>query len=169
MSRITIVNHVTLDGVMQAPADPDEDRRGGFEHGGWAVPYQDDVQGEYMARRMAAGSGGGLLFGRFTYEKMWGHWGQMDDNPFSASMNPATKFVVSNTLTEPLAWQNTTLLTGDGAGAVAALRADRPDLSLTVLGSGRLGHALIAAGLVDEYVLTIHPLALGQGLRLFPD
>jgi dihydrofolate reductase len=162
MSRISVVNHVTLDGVMQAPGRPDEDTRGGFEHGGWAVPYFDEVLGRAMGERMT--SDGAMLLGRRTYEDFAGFWPKQTDNPFTPVLNQRRKYVASTTLTEPLAWENSTLLTGDVGDAVAAL-----DVDLTVLGSGELIRALMQRDLIDEFVLTIHPLVLGTGRRLFAD
>jgi dihydrofolate reductase len=169
MSRLTAVNHVTLDGVMQSPSGIDEDRRGEFAHGGWAAPYGDEVMGRFMGERMARGEGGAMLFGRFTYEKMASYWPrQTDGNPFTEVLNARQKYVASNTLTEPLPWQNSTVLAGDAADAVAALKRDS-DASLVVLGSGKLVQSLLGADLIDEFLLTIHPLVLGTGQRLFPD
>jgi dihydrofolate reductase len=162
MSRISVVNHVTLDGVMQAPGRPDEDTRGGFEHGGWAVPYFDEVLGRAMGERMT--SHGAMLLGRRTYEDFAGFWPKQTDSPFTPVLNQRRKYVASTTLTEPLPWENSTLLTGDVGDAVAAL-----DVDLTVLGSGELIRALMQRDLIDEFVLTIHPLVLGTGRRLFAD
>jgi dihydrofolate reductase len=162
MSRVSVVNHVTLDGVMQAPGRPDEDTRGGFEHGGWAVPYFDDVLGRAMGERMT--SDGAMLLGRRTYEDFAGFWPKQTDNPFTPLLNQRRKYVASTTLAEPLPWENSTLLTGDVGTAVAAL-----DVNLTVLGSGELIRTLMERDLVDEFVLTIHPLVLGTGRRLFGD
>jgi len=168
MSTIEIVNHVTLDGVMQAPADPDEDRRGGFEHGGWATRYFDEVQGEYMGSRMSGGGSGALLFGRWTYEKMAGFWPtQPEDNMIRQVMTRATKYVVSNTLREP-EWENTVVVGGDAVEAVGDLK-EREDRNIVLLGSAELIHTLLPHGLIDALLLTIHPLVLGSGKRLFPD
>jgi len=164
MGRITVINHVTLDGVMQGPARPDEDRSGGFEHGGWALPYGDAVMAEFMGKGMAGG--GALLFGRRTYEDFAAVWPQREGDPISALLNERQKYVVSTTLHEPLPWVNSTLLQGDVAAAVATLKEDPGD-DLAVLGSGELVRSLMRHGLVDEYVLTIHPLILGTGRRLF--
>ena len=167
MSTIEVVNHVTLDGVMQAPADPDEDRRGGFEHGGWASEYSDQVQGEYMGARMGRG-GGALLFGRWTYEKMRSAWSrQPEDNPVRQVLERNTKYVVSRS-DRPVEWVNSELLTGDAAQTVADLKA-RTEGNLVILGSAELIHALLPHGLIDAFLLTIHPLVLGSGKRLFPD
>jgi dihydrofolate reductase len=162
MSRVSVVNHVTLDGVMQAPGRPDEDTRGGFDHGGWAVPYFDEVLGRAMGERMT--SDGAMLLGRRTYEDFAGFWPKQTDNPFTPVLNQRRKYVASTTLAEPLPWENSTLLSGDVGAAVAAL-----DTDLTVLGSGELIRTLMERDLVDEFVLTIHPLVLGTGRRLFGD
>jgi dihydrofolate reductase len=168
MSTIEVVNHVSLDGVMQAPADPDEDRRGGFEHGGWAARYFDDVQGEYMGARMAGRGEGGLLFGRWTYEKMRSAWTrQPEDNPIRQVLERSPKYVVSRS-DRPVEWHNSELLHGDAVETVAALK-EREDRNLVILGSAELVHALLPHGLIDGLLLTIHPLVLGSGKRLFPD
>jgi dihydrofolate reductase len=166
MGNLKVINHVTLDGVMQAPARPDEDRRGGFEHGGWAVPYGDAVMAEFMGKGMA--KGGALLFGRRTYEDFAAVWPKREGNPISALLDERRKYVASTTLHEPLAWVNSTLLQGDVGEAVARLK-EQSDEDLAVLGSGELVQTLMRHDLVDEYVLTIHPLVLGSGRRLFAD
>ena len=167
MSKVVVFTSLTLDGVMQAPGRPDEDRRGGFEHGGWAQPYADSVLGSVAADGMA--TGGALLFGRRTYEDFAAVWPNMPEpNPFSAVLNNSQKYVASRTLREPLPWQNSTLLEGDAADAVARLR-EQPGMDLVVLGSGELVQSLMRRNLVDEYVLLIHPLVLGSGRHLFTD
>jgi dihydrofolate reductase len=167
MSKVVVTNHLTLDGVMQAPGDPDEDRRGGFAHGGWQPPYADSVMAGVMAEGIARG--GALLFGRRTYEKFASVWpNQPEDNPYTAVLNDRRKYVASTTLEEPLPWSNSTLLKGDAAEAVAELRA-QPGKDLVVLGSGELVQSLMGRDLIDEFVLTIHPLVLGSGRRLFTD
>ena len=163
--RITVINHVTLDGVMQGPGRPDEDTRGGFTHGGWAEPNTDEVMGRIWGARMAAS--GGLLLGRRSYEDMLGYW-STQDSPFRDALNNAPKYVASTTLTEPLPWPNTTLLTGDVPTAVADLKRSPGD-DLHIMGSGTLIRSLRPLGLIDEYVLSIHPVALGGGRRLFDD
>ncbi|HYH89224.1 MAG TPA: dihydrofolate reductase family protein [Solirubrobacteraceae bacterium] len=165
MSTIEVVNHVTLDGVMQAPAHADEDRRGGFEHGGWAPPYSDEVQGEYMGARMSRG-GGRLLLGRWTYEKFEDAWQkQPEDNPIRQVLEASTKYVVSRS-PRKLGWQNSVLLEGDAVETVADLKA-REDGNIVILGSSELIQALLPHGLIDAFLLTIHPLVLGSGRRLF--
>lgn len=166
MRKIVVTNNITLDGVMQAPGRPDEDRRDGFEHGGWARTHIDTV----MAKAMGEGlvKGGPLLFGRRTYEDFAAVWPARKNNPFTEILDNSQKYVVSRTLREPLPWQNSTLLTGDAAESVARLK-QRPGMDITVLGSGDLLQTLMRHGLVDEYVLLIHPLVLGRGRRLFND
>ena len=165
MSRVVAFESVSLDGVMQAPGRPDEDRRGGFEHGGWAIRYMDPDMGRAAGESMA--STRALLFGRRTYEDFYSFWPkQSDDNPFTTVLNNTQKFVASTTLREPLPWQNSTLLKGDATDAVAALKAE-PGKDFVILGSGELVRSLALRGLIDEYVLLIHPLLLGSGRRLF--
>jgi dihydrofolate reductase len=166
MRKLTVINHMTLDGVMQAPGRPDEDTRGGFSRGGWAQAGNDEV----MASFMAAGRGGdpvALVLGRRTYLDFAGFWPRQPDNPYTEALTKQQKYVASRTLAEPLPWENSTLLRGDAAAAVAALKQE-PGPDLLVLGSGELIQSLRQRALVDEYVLMIHPLILGPGRRLFP-
>ncbi|MEY9962811.1 dihydrofolate reductase [Streptacidiphilus sp. MAP12-16] len=166
MRKVVVTTNVTLDGVMQAPGRADEDVRGGFEHGGWALPYEDEIKAKAMGQGMA--QTGAMLFGRRTYEDFFAVWPNRTDNPFTEFLDGVQKYVASTTLTEPLPWQNSTLLHGDAADAVAELKR-RPGPDLAVIGSGELAQSLARRGLVDEYVLLIHPLVLGSGRRLFPD
>ena len=170
MGKLVVLNNVTLDGVMQAPARPDEDRRDGFGYGGWARPYQDAVMAERMAQGMARdrARSGGLLLGRRTYEDFYRVWPSRTDNPYTEVLNNAQKYVASSTLAEPLPWQNSIRLTGDAAQAVARLKQQQPDRDLMILGSGALIRSLVPHHLIDEFVLLIHPLVLGSGQRLFP-
>jgi dihydrofolate reductase len=170
MSKVVVTNNVTLDGVMQAPARPDEDTRGGFTHGGWAIPYNDAVMASVMAERMAEGMsrGGALLLGRRTYEDFYAVWPNRTDNPYTEVLNNSQKYVASTTLREPLPWRNSTLLKGDAAEAVARLK-EQSDKELGILGSGELIQSLMRHNLIDEFVLLIHPLVLGSGRRLFAD
>jgi dihydrofolate reductase len=165
MSRVVVINHLTLDGVMQAPGRREEDARGGFAHGGWAGPNVDGVVNAAMGARMPRS--GGLLLGRRSYEDMLGYW-NTQDSPFKDVLNSAPKYVASRTLREPLPWPNSTLLSGDVAEAVAQLRR-QPGKDLNVMGSGELIQTLMRHGLIDEYLLLIHPLVLGEGRRLFAD
>src|SRR5512145_1387490 len=120
MSRIVVFNSVTLDGVMQAPGRRDEDLRGGFPYGGWAVPYADPEMGKAAGESMA--TTGGILLGRRTYEDFFSIWPNQKDNPFTEVLNNTQKFVASTTLSEPLPWMNSTLLKGDVSQAVADLK-----------------------------------------------
>ena len=163
MRKVIVFTNLTLDGVMQAPGRPDEDRRGGFEHGGWAAPYNAMAQaGESMPTI------GALLLGRRTYEDFYNVWPKRKDSPFSALLDNMQKYVASTTLSEPLAWINSTLLKGDAAETVARLKQES-GTDLVIMGSGELVQSLMRANLIDEYVLLIHPLVLGSGRRLFPD
>jgi dihydrofolate reductase len=164
MSKVVAIESITLDGVMQGPGRPDEDRRGNFTDGGWALPYADAVAGNFMAARMPGARA--LVLGRRTYEDFAGYWPKQTDNPYTEVLDRSTKYVASTTLSEPLPWQNSVLLEGDACDAVAALR-EEPNGDLVVLGSGELTRSLMRRGLVDEFVLLIHPLVLGQGRRLF--
>ncbi len=163
MSKVVVFTNLTLDGVMQAPGRPDEDRRDGFEHGGWATPYATmEAAEESMANT------GALLLGRRTYEDFYAVWPNRTDNPFTAVLDNTQKYVASTTLEEPLSWSNSTLLKGDAAEAVARLK-EESGKDLVVLGSGELVQSLMRRNLVDEYVLLIHPLVLGSGRHLFTD
>lgn len=165
MATITVFESVTLDGVMQAPGRPDEDTRGGFTDGGWAAPYQDEVAGQFAAERMA--EGGAMLFGHRTYDDLLGFWTSTPEpNPFTEVLVNEPKYVVSRQRDIRLAHPNSTPMIGEAAETVAQLRCDL-DGPITVLGSGELVRALLAAGLVDEVVLLQHPLVLGTGTKLF--
>ncbi|WP_188197187.1 dihydrofolate reductase family protein [Nonomuraea sp. SYSU D8015] len=166
MGKVIVIEHLTLDGVMQAPGHPDEDPRDGFRHGGWATRAQHPAMQEAMGARMS--SAWSLLAGRTTYERFADYWPRQAPNPFTDALNRVTKYVASTTLTEPLPWENSILLKGDAADAVAGLKEEVAD-NLVVFGSGVLVRSLLAAGLVDELVLLIHPLTLGSGRRLFAD
>ena len=163
MGKIVVFNSVTLDGVMQGPARPDEDTRDGFTRGGWAVPYA-----TMDAADASMGLSGALLLGRRTYEDFYSVWPNRTDNPFTDILNNAQKYVASRTLTEPLPWANSTLLKGDIAESVAQLRA-QPGKDIVILGSGELIQSLMRHSLIDEFVLSITPLTLGSGRKLFPE
>ena len=165
MRKVVVIEHVTLDGVMQAPGRPDEDTRDGFEHGGWAQDRADEVIGRKMGVRM---QGGPLLLGRRTYEDFFSFWPTQTDNPYTEALDNAEKYVASTSLKEPLPWKNSTLLDGDAASAVAELK-QRPGKDFTVLGSGQLVQSLMRRDLVDELLLMTHPMVFGTGRRLFPD
>ena len=159
MAELVVIENVTLDGVMQAPGRPDEDTRDGFAHGGWAVPCMDAVAMEQAAKGMATSAA--LLLGRRTYLDFHGFWPkQTDGNPFTEVLDKSRKYVMSRTLTD-LPWENSTRLSG--VDEIAALKSSL-DGDLVVLGSGELVRSL--GSLVDRYVLSTHPLALGTGRRL---
>ena len=167
MRKVIISEFLTLDGVMQAPGGSDEDREGGFEHGGWQMPYFDDAAGSAVAEGFE--KAGGLLLGRKTYEIFAAYWpNQPADDPFVGTMNSMPKFVASRTLEEPLKWENSTLLTGDVAEEVARLK-EHPGGDLQVIGSGDFAQTLMRENLVDEFQIMVHPLVLGSGKRLFRD
>ncbi|KJK34270.1 deaminase [Lentzea aerocolonigenes] len=150
---------MTLDGVVQAPGRADEDTGGGFAFGGWAAVYSDEVLAAEMGKGMA--HAGAMVFGRRTWQDFITAWASATDgNPFTTHMNAATKYVVSRSLTDACAWENSVLLRG--IDDVAAL-----DGPLSIVGSAALVRSLHAAGLVDHYTLVIHPLTLGSGARLF--
>jgi len=165
--KLIVNNSVTLDGVMQAPARADEDRRGGFSRGGWAAPYFDDVMAQAAAEGMTGG--GAMLFGRRTYEDFAKVWPTMPaDNPFTRFLNEVPKHVASRSLRDPLEWNNATVLYGDATRSVARLKLDAK-ADIVILGSGELIRSLMPHHLIDEYRLLIHPLVLGEGLRMFSD
>ncbi|MFI6512272.1 dihydrofolate reductase family protein [Streptosporangium sp. NPDC050855] len=166
MSIVVTVSNISLDGVIQAPGRADEDPRGGFEHGGWSRPYSDEVAGRVMGEGMSRTRA--LVLGRRTYEDFFGFWPRQRDNPFTEVLAATPKYVASRTLREPLPWANSVLMAGDAADEVARLRKE-PGGDLVVLGSGDLLRSLMRRGLVDRYVLLIHPLVLGAGRRLFAE
>ncbi|MEF3405482.1 dihydrofolate reductase family protein [Agromyces sp. CCNWLW203] len=166
MRRITVTNNISLDGVMQAPMSPEEDTRGGFTLGGWALGANADPElGAEMAKGMA--NTGAMLFGHRTYDHMAAYWPhQTDGNPFTEHLNRTEKYVVTRDPSLELDWQHSTVVAGDAVQTVAELKAT-DDGDLSILGSGELVRALANAGLIDEYVLIVHPLVLGSGQRLF--
>ncbi len=163
---LSVVCSLTLDGVMQSPGRPDEDTRGGFEYGGWGIPYSDQVMAAEMGKNMARE--GSILLGRRTYLDFYSVWPNRKDNPYTEVLNKTQKYVASRTLQEPLPWMNSTLLKGDAADAVAELKG-RSEENIVILGSGDLVASLMPRNLIDEYLLLIHPLVLGTGRRLFGD
>lgn len=167
MGALTVIEFLSLDGVYQAPGQPDEDTEGGFRHGGWSRPYADEVLGATAAEGMART--GVQLFGRKTYEIMARHWPNApEDDPYAKHLNNVQKYVASNTLRqEDLTWQHTTLLTGDVVAQVRAMKEQEGDIG--VLGSGNLVRTLAAHDLVDAYSLFVYPIVLGSGKRLFGD
>lgn len=165
MRSITATMFVTLDGVVQGLGRPDEDTCGGFPHGGWGPQYNDEVMGRELGKGMA--KPGDMLFGRRTWQDFSAVWGRATNgNPFSTHLNAATKYVVSRSLPDADAWQNSILLRGDAVDTVAELKAE-PGADLSINGSASLVRSLHAAGLIDHYTLLIHPLTLGTGGRLF--
>jgi dihydrofolate reductase len=165
MSRVIVMNSVTLDGVMQGPGRPDEDTRDGFTRGGWAVQGSDELMVAKMGERM--GEHPAFLFGRRTYEDLLASWNAMG-GPFKDALNDTPKYVASRSSATTLEWPNSTLLHGDIPTEVAELKRSS-DGNLAIMGSGELIAALMAADLIDEYLLMIHPLVLGAGQRLFVD
>lgn len=166
MGKVVVIEHLTLDGVMQSPGHPDEDPRDGFRHGGWAGSRQDPIMQQVMGAHM--GSAWSLLVGRTTYQRFADYWPKQEPNPFTEALNRVQKYVASTTLTEPLPWQNSTLLRGDAAEAVARLKREREE-NLVVFGSGVLVRSLLPRQLIDELMLLVYPLVLGTGRRLFPE
>jgi dihydrofolate reductase len=166
MRKVILDEFLTLDGVAQAPGGVDEDRDGGFEYGGWQMPYADEIFGKAVVDGMV--EAGGFLLGRRTYQLFAAYWPTAPEEMKAVSdhLNGKPKYVASRTLTEPLEWQNSTLLGGDVAGAVAALK-EESGKDIHVIGSGDLVQTLMQHDLVDEYRLTIHPIAVGGGKRLF--
>jgi dihydrofolate reductase len=163
--KIIVQEFLTLDGVMQAPGDPDEDRSGGFEHGGWQLAYYDDTFGNEILG--AFETTGGFLFGRRTYDVFARFWpNQPADDPLAGTFNQAPKWVVSTTLSEPLPWQNSSVISGDVPGEIGKLKAGEGK-DIRVIGSGELVQTLLKHGLVDQFHLILHPLVLGEGKRLF--
>jgi dihydrofolate reductase len=165
MAKVIVMNGITLDGVMQSPGRPDEDTRGGFTHGGWAIPYGDELWVAKMGERM--GESRAFLFGRRTYEELLTSWNKRG-GPFKDALNDAHKYVASHSPATTLDWPNSTLLHGDVAATVTELKQTW-DGNLVIMGSGELIATLVAAELIDEYLLAIAPLILGTGRRLFPD
>ena len=163
MGKVIVINSVSLDGVMQSPGRADEDTRDGFVHGGWAVPYGDEVMVAKMGERM--GEDRAFLLGRRTYEDLLATWNTRG-GPFKDALNDARKYVASSDPATKLEWPNSTVLDGDVPGAVAELR-NRVATNLVIMGSGVLIGALMAADLIDEYLLMIAPVVLGSGRRLF--
>ncbi|WP_235480346.1 dihydrofolate reductase family protein [Leifsonia sp. Leaf264] len=166
MRRISVTNNISLDGVMQSPMSAEEDDRGGFTLGGWAVGAGADPE---LQAEMGAGMSrnGAMLFGHRTYDGMAAFWPhQSDGNPFTEHLNRTEKFVVSRDPSLEFDWQNSTLVAGEAVQTVAELKASAGG-DLSILGSGELVRALASAGLIDEYVLIVHPLLLGCGQRMF--
>jgi dihydrofolate reductase len=166
--KLTTMTQVTVDGVMQGNGGAtDEDRRGGFERGGWAMGVFDEETFTLITRTYQ--QAGAFLFGRRTYELFAGYWGAMDpgSHPIADALNTKPKYLASTTISDPH-WADTTVLSGDLATAVRELKAE-PAGELQVHGSGALIRWLLAHDLVDEMTLLIVPVVLGQGARLFPE
>ncbi|MFC6826785.1 dihydrofolate reductase family protein [Halopelagius fulvigenes] len=164
---LVVGTFLTLDGVMQAPGGPDEDRGGGFDRGGWSVNYWDEKMGEVMTDQFAEADA--LLLGRKTYEIFAAHWPNVETEGdlVATKLNDMPKYVASETLDE-VEWNNSTLLSGDVETAVADLKTERGDVVM-VQGSHDLTQTLLAHDLVDEFWLWVFPLVLGDGKRLFGD
>ena len=166
MGKLIVTEFVTLDGVAQAPGGPDEDRDGGFTHGGWQAPLLDGESGEVMfeqARSMDA-----LLLGRRTYEIFAGYWPSAPEEiPFTGLLNSVPKYVASHTLTGPLAWQGSTLVAEDLAERIIAVKKRHDEVH--VIGSLDLVQSLLRLGLVDRLSLWLYPLLLGSGKQVFAD
>jgi dihydrofolate reductase len=166
--KLATITMVSVDGVMQGLGGPDEDRRGGFERGGWLARAFDDEALTYLNQVYQRADA--FLFGRRTYEIFAGSWGTWDDpgdSPIWTALNSKSKYVASTTLTDPK-WADTTVLSGDLAAAVGELKA-KPEGELQVHGSGNLVRWLLDNELVDEITLLVCPVIVGQGTRLFPD
>jgi dihydrofolate reductase len=166
--NLTTITNVSVDGVMQGLGGPDEDRRGGFERGGWALPLFVDEAATSLSDVYQRADA--FLFGRRTYDIFAGYWGAFEDpsvNPIAAALNTRPKYVVSTTLTDPQ-WADTTVISGDVAAAIGELKAT-PGGELQVHGSGALIRWLLDNRLIDEITLLIYPVVIGQGTRLFPD
>lgn len=164
MRKLIVNTFLTLDGVMQAPGGPDEDKSGGFAHGGWSVNYWDEQMGQVMNEALSAPFG--LVLGRKTYDIFAAHWPHAPEED-SKVFNDATKYVASRSQ-PPLEWRNSVLIEGDAAEGVAALkREDGPELQ--VHGSGNLIQSLLRHNLIDQYNLWVFPVVIGSGKRLFAD
>lgn len=163
MRKIIVLSFITLDGIMQAPGGPEEDTSGGFTYGGWTVPYFDEFAGKVMEEQMKQPFG--LLLGRKTFEIFASYWPEHESN--WPGINEATKYVVSNTPTQP-DWKNSILITGDVVEEIKKLKLqDGPDLQ--VHGGGNLIQTLLKHDLIDELWLKTFPIVLGTGKRLFAE
>jgi dihydrofolate reductase len=168
MRKVIVTEWMSLDGVVQAPGASDEDTTGGFKHGGWHLRYFDDMSRKWVLDNL--NEAGGFLFGRRTYEGFASHWpnASEEEQVIAKPLNTKPKYVASSTLAEPLAWQSSTLLQGDVADAVAALKRGSGG-DLHVIGSAKLVGTLIEHDLVDEFRVMMDPVVLGGGKRIFRD
>src|SRR6266542_3165011 len=166
--RIVISEFISLDGVVQAPGGPDEDRDGGFQHGGWSMPFFDpEVMGSFISE--GAERTDALLYGRRTWQVMASAWPDRAGDPFADWINAVEKHVVSNTLSEAdLTWGPTTLIRGANLSAAVTALRERPGRDVNVLGSAQLVRSLLEGDLVDEMNLMIEPIVLGGGKGIFP-
>jgi dihydrofolate reductase len=169
MRKVIVNEFMTLDGVVQAPGGADEDTSGGFEHGGWHMPYMDEVAQKEVLEGI--NEAGGFLLGRRTYEIFAAYWPNAPEEQqvVAEPLNAKPKYVASTTLSEPLEWQNSTVLEGDIAESVPALKQEDDGGDLHVIGSSELVRELIANDLVDELRVMIDPLVVGGGKRVFND
>ncbi len=164
MGKLIVTEFLTLDGVAQAPGGPDEDRDSGFTHGGWQAPFLDEASGNAVFEQ--AKSMDALLLGRTTYEIFAGYWPKApEENSFAGLLNGVPKYVASRTLVGPLTWDGSTLLTGDFAESITAVK-ERHD-RVHVIGSLDLVQSLLRFGLVDRFNLWLYPLLLGGGKQVF--
>lgn len=164
MGKLIVTEFLTLDGVAQAPGGPDEDRDSGFTHGGWQAPLVDEESGNAMFEQ--AKSMDALLLGRKTYEIFADYWPTApEENPFAGLLNGVPKYVASRTLAGPLTWEGSTLLTGDFAESITAVK-ERHD-RVHVIGSLDLVQSLLRFGLIDRLNLWLYPLLLGSGKQVF--
>jgi dihydrofolate reductase len=168
MRKVIVTEWMTLDGVVQAPGAPDEDTTGGFAHGGWHLRYFDDLSQQWVVDNLT--QAGGFLLGRRTYEGFGAHWpnASEEEQAVAEPLNTKPKYVATTSLTEPLAWQPSTVLRGDVAAAVAALKQQDGD-ALLVIGSTQLVQTLLEHDLVDEVRVMIDPLVVGGGKRIWRD
>ena len=169
MRKIVVSEFLTLDGVYQGPGGPEEDPSGNFDKGGWATELDEGEDNDSNVVLDSFEHTDGLLLGRRTYDIFANFWPNVPaDEPYGKFMNRFRKYIVSTTLTEPLSWENSTLISGDVPKAVNELRA-APGKDIQVIGSGQLVKTLIANDLVDRYRLMVYPVILGVGKKLFPE
>jgi dihydrofolate reductase len=167
MRELIVAEFITLDGVIQAPGGAEEDTEGGFQHGGWTVPYWHDDIGAHFFQAMTQADA--FLLGRKTWQIHGGAFEPMAaGDPFFDAINGISKYVVSTTLKSPSAWRNSTLISSNVAQAVRELK-QQPGKNILVDGSSVLIHTLVQEDLVDEYALHVYPLVLGGGKRLYPE